>query len=69
MENRRLGLYPLSRRKGAAADESYGKRALQTWAERLKHMFADASLFAYFDNDTHACAPHNAAMLAKLMQT
>jgi uncharacterized protein YecE (DUF72 family) len=46
---------------------SYGRRALATWAERLKVLFSDAELFAYFDNDLNACAPHNAAMLEKLM--
>jgi uncharacterized protein YecE (DUF72 family) len=46
---------------------SYGKKALAPWAERLREMFEDASLYVFFDNDTNACAPRSARTLASLV--
>lgn len=41
---------------------SYGRRALESWCERiLDHYGPDARGFVYFNNDTGAAAPHDAA--------
>ena len=45
---------------------SYGKRTLLRWTERLRELFDDAKVYAFFDNDTNACAPRNAKALAAL---
>jgi uncharacterized protein YecE (DUF72 family) len=45
----------------------YAKKTLVVWAERLRELFDGARLYAFFDNDTNACAPRNAATLAGLM--
>jgi uncharacterized protein YecE (DUF72 family) len=40
----------------------YGRRAMQTWAQRLEEMFKGSShVYVYFNNDANACAPRNAA--------
>ena len=47
---------------------TYGKKTLTVWAERLREMFDDASVYVFFDNDTNACAPRNAKTLASLVE-
>lgn len=43
----------------------YGRRALQSWAERLATLWeSDADLYAYFNNDTTGCAPRDARRFA-----
>jgi uncharacterized protein YecE (DUF72 family) len=46
---------------------TYAKRTLSVWADRLSDLFADASVYVFFDNDTNACAPRNAKTLAALL--
>jgi uncharacterized protein YecE (DUF72 family) len=39
----------------------YGTKALGRWAERLANEFgAGGTIYAYFNNDPHGCAPRNA---------
>ena len=39
----------------------YGRRALDTWAERLAGLWANADdVYCYFNNDPGGCAPHDA---------
>ena len=45
----------------------YGRRALATWAERVKDLFgADPDGYAFFNNDAHVCAIRNAATFRRL---
>jgi uncharacterized protein YecE (DUF72 family) len=46
---------------------TYGRASLTKWADKLRELFADASLYVYFDNDTNACAPRNAKTLVSLL--
>jgi uncharacterized protein YecE (DUF72 family) len=46
---------------------TYGKKTLTIWADRLREMFDDASVYVFFDNDTNACAPRNAKALVSLI--
>jgi uncharacterized protein YecE (DUF72 family) len=49
----------------AAPRPSYGRAALAAWAARLAASWtADEDCFAYFNNDTHAAAPRDAARFA-----
>jgi uncharacterized protein YecE (DUF72 family) len=54
--------------QGAAAPPScYGRAALATWVQRIGDWWsADADVFAYFNNDGHACALANAVTFARL---
>ena len=45
----------------------YGKRALQTWAERLHEMFGNDDVYVYFNNDPEAMAVRDAAVFESLM--
>jgi uncharacterized protein YecE (DUF72 family) len=39
----------------------YGAVALRSWAERIAEAYGpDATVYAYFNNDSHGCAPRNA---------
>jgi uncharacterized protein YecE (DUF72 family) len=52
----------------ATPHPSYGYAALRTWASRLADMYGDkAAVYAYFNNDTGACAPRNAETFARLL--
>ncbi|MGH9093742.1 MAG: DUF72 domain-containing protein [Acidimicrobiales bacterium] len=43
----------------------YGRRALQSWAERLATRWdGDADIYAYFNNDATGCAPRDARRFA-----
>ncbi len=43
----------------------YGPTALGTWADRLAELWPDRStLYVYFNNDTHGCAPRDARQFA-----
>jgi uncharacterized protein YecE (DUF72 family) len=42
----------------------YGRDALHTWAGRLAEIYGDAEVYAYFNNDTNACAVRDAGVLA-----
>ncbi len=49
----------------ASPPPSYGRRALERWAERLAETWpAEADVYAYFNNDPLACAPRDAARFA-----
>jgi len=51
----------------AAPTSCYGRTALATWVERIRdHWAADAGVYAYFNNDGHACAIANAITFARL---
>ena len=53
----------------ASPSPSYGDRALRSWAERLRSLFAtDADGFVYFNNDHAACAVRNARTFARLAE-
>jgi uncharacterized protein YecE (DUF72 family) len=44
----------------------YGQDALRRWAERIAEAYgADQTVYAYFNNDPHGCAPRNALEFAK----
>jgi uncharacterized protein YecE (DUF72 family) len=44
---------------------SYGRAALNAWAQRLADGWGrDAEAFVYFNNDPRGCAPHDAARFA-----
>jgi uncharacterized protein YecE (DUF72 family) len=46
----------------------YGRDALAAWADRLLELFPGReTVFVYFNNDTHACAPANARTLGRLV--
>jgi uncharacterized protein YecE (DUF72 family) len=45
----------------------YGRRALATWVDRIAGTWSDrADVYAYFNNDQCACAPHDAQRFAAL---
>lgn len=45
----------------------YGEGALRSWAERLAETFGrDEDVFAYFNNDHHACAIRDAGVFERL---
>jgi uncharacterized protein YecE (DUF72 family) len=45
----------------------YGRRALVSWAERLHDTWGDGlDAWVYFNNDHRACAPHDAAVFARV---
>jgi uncharacterized protein YecE (DUF72 family) len=47
----------------------YGERALGSWAARIAETWPDhADVFAYFNNDQHGAAIHDAAALAALVR-
>lgn len=47
---------------------SYPRRVLRRWAERLKELEQSASdVYVYFNNDVEAAAPHDAAVLRKIL--
>ncbi len=49
---------------------SYPRRTLRTWAQRLRRLEAKAgNVFVYFNNDTDAAAPHDAAVLKALLSS
>jgi uncharacterized protein YecE (DUF72 family) len=51
----------------ASPHPCYGERALATWAERIASLWdADADVYCYFNNDTHACAVRDAVAFARL---
>jgi uncharacterized protein YecE (DUF72 family) len=44
----------------------YGSTALRSWAERISEQFGSGrTVYAYFNNDAHACAPANALEFAR----
>ena len=44
----------------------YGRAALASWARRTAEIYGDASdVYAYFNNDSNACAPFNAATFVR----
>ncbi|MFZ4514986.1 MAG: DUF72 domain-containing protein [Acidimicrobiia bacterium] len=48
---------------------AYGHRALVSWAARLVHAYEHAAdVYVMFNNDAHGCAPHNAALLTRLVR-
>lgn len=48
---------------------SYPRRTLRRWAMRLRRIESVAqNVFVYFNNDTAAAAPHDAAVLQALLQ-
>ena len=50
----------------ASPRPAYGRAALATWARRLAAMWSpDEDVYAYFNNDHRACAPHDAARFAR----
>jgi uncharacterized protein YecE (DUF72 family) len=53
--------------RGRASPEScYGDAALRRWAKRLASEWgAGEQIFAYFNNDAHGCAPHDARKFAR----
>jgi uncharacterized protein YecE (DUF72 family) len=44
----------------------YGRRALSSWASRIAQTWPEeeADVYAYFDNDSCTCAPHDAQRFA-----
>ncbi len=53
----------------ASPASCYGRAALDAWARRLAEMWPEpADVFAYFNNDAHACALRNAITLAHLAE-
>ena len=53
----------------AAPRPCYGRRALARWASRIAETWpAGADVYAYFNNDSCACAPHDARWLAAACQ-
>jgi uncharacterized protein YecE (DUF72 family) len=50
----------------ASPHPHYGRAALRTWAERLAELYpGNATMYAYFNNDTHAAAPRDAEVLTR----
>jgi uncharacterized protein YecE (DUF72 family) len=48
---------------------SYGRAALNAWAQRLADGWGtDADAYVYFNNDHRACAPHDAARFARAVE-
>jgi uncharacterized protein YecE (DUF72 family) len=53
----------------AQAWPHYGRRALETWAERIAETWAgDEDVYAYFNNDPNGAAVRNATMFGSLSQ-
>jgi len=52
--------------RGNASPEScYGSAALRTWAGKIAETWRpDETVYAYFNNDLHGCAPRDARVLA-----
>ena len=49
---------------------SYPRRSLQHWARRIRSLSRQANdVFVYFNNDTRAAAPHDAAVLRDLLKS
>ena len=51
--------------RGRARDGAYGRRALETWAERIRN--SDDDVYAYFNNDWQGFAVENARTLLRLL--
>lgn len=52
----------------AAPPPCYGRAALDSWAARLAREWDGAEdAFVYFNNDSRGCAPHDAAVFARLV--
>jgi uncharacterized protein YecE (DUF72 family) len=48
---------------------SYPKRSLRQWANRIRSLTGQArDVFVYFNNDTAAAAPHDAAVLREMLR-
>jgi uncharacterized protein YecE (DUF72 family) len=48
---------------------SYGRTALAGWARRIAEIYGDgADVYAYFNNDSNACAPFNAATFVRALR-
>lgn len=56
---------------GRAAPQScYGRTALTGWAKRLAGLWSpEETVYVYFNNDLHGCAPRNARTFASEVQT
>jgi uncharacterized protein YecE (DUF72 family) len=53
----------------ARAWPHYGRRSLETWAERIENTWAgDEDVYAYFNNDPNGAAVRNAQLFASLSQ-
>lgn len=51
----------------ARPEPCYGDTALRSWADRIRQLWPPgADVYAYFNNDQHACAPRNALRLRAL---
>jgi uncharacterized protein YecE (DUF72 family) len=49
----------------ASPSPCYGRRAIQTWAERLATLFgSECDVYCYFNNDERACALRDAHQMA-----
>jgi uncharacterized protein YecE (DUF72 family) len=47
---------------------NYPRRSLQYWARRIRNLAGQASdVYVYFNNDTRAAAPHDAALLREML--
>jgi len=46
----------------------YSREELARWTSRLAVPMRGRTLYAFFNNDYHAYAPHNAAVFAELLQ-
>jgi uncharacterized protein YecE (DUF72 family) len=45
---------------------SYGREALRRWADRIAEEYGpERTVYAYFNNDPHGCAPRNALEFAR----
>ncbi|WP_405474655.1 DUF72 domain-containing protein [Streptomyces canus] len=54
----------------ARAWPHYGRRSLETWAERIEKTWAgDEDVYAYFNNDPNGAAVRNAQLFASLSQS
>lgn len=53
---------------GAKYTGSYAETTLAAWAERLRDLPVDGTVWVYFDNDVAAAAPHDAAALKDLLR-
>lgn len=47
----------------------YGTKALATWASRVRGMWPQGEVFAYFNNDQAGCAPRDASTFTRLAST
>ena len=52
--------------RGRARDGAYGRRALETWADRIRS--ANGDVYAYFNNDWQGFAVENALTLLRLLK-